>query len=130
MDRKTEIIKMRTEMDYNCAQAALCALEDLTGLSRDTAVAITDGFGGGIRCGEVCGAVTGAVMAIGIMCREEGDKNPRNAKVSALTKKLTEKFIEENGCLACRDLKASPKHTDCNKYIIDAVKIVEELIKE
>ena len=51
---------------FNCAQAVLGALGDYTGLDEKTALALTAGFGGGVRCGEICGAASGAVMALGL----------------------------------------------------------------
>lgn len=130
MDRREEILKMRTQMGYNCAQAALCALEDMTNLDRETAIAVTEGAGGGMRCGEICGALSGAVLALGLICKNRGEPMIRNARVKELTEKLTERFKEREGHLACRDLLAECGHANCNKYIIDAVEIVSELTKE
>jgi C_GCAxxG_C_C family probable redox protein len=50
---------------YNCAQAVLGAFCEESGLDINIAFKLANGFGGGIRCGETCGAVSGAVMAIG-----------------------------------------------------------------
>jgi hypothetical protein len=36
------------------------------GLPRETSLKIASGLGGGVRCGEVCGAATGAVLVIGL----------------------------------------------------------------
>ena len=41
---------------YNCAQAVLASAGKLTGLDEAEALAIAAGFGGGLRCGEVCAA--------------------------------------------------------------------------
>ena len=51
---------------YNCAQSVLAALGSYTGLDEKTALSISGGFGGGVRCGEICGAASGAVMALGL----------------------------------------------------------------
>ena len=51
---------------YNCAQSVLAALGSYTGLNEKTALAVSGGFGGGVRCGEICGAASGAVMALGL----------------------------------------------------------------
>ena len=53
---------------YNCAQSVLGVFCEDGELDRDIALKLANGFGGGLRCGEVCGAVTGAVMAIGLKC--------------------------------------------------------------
>ena len=43
----------------NCAQSVLCSLEEYTNLPFETAKRIAEGFGGGVRCGEICGSITG-----------------------------------------------------------------------
>ena len=50
---------------FNCAQSVLAALQEETGLDESTAKRVAAGFGGGVRCGEICGSITGAVMAFG-----------------------------------------------------------------
>ena len=39
----------------NCAQSVLMALQNETGLDEDTSRRVATGFGGGVRCGEICG---------------------------------------------------------------------------
>ena len=43
----------------NCAQSVLCSLEEYTNLPFETARRVAEGFGGGVRCGEICGSITG-----------------------------------------------------------------------
>lgn len=91
---------------YNCAQAVLCAFEDITGLNKDTASAISSSFGGGIgRMREVCGAVSGAAMVLGLV---KGSYSPDNFQAKkdhyALIQEFAAKFKEENGSIICREL--------------------------
>ena len=52
---------------YNCAQAVVCAFDDLTGLDRETAARLASSFGGGMgRMREVCGTVSGALLVLGL----------------------------------------------------------------
>ena len=54
---------------YNCAQSVLFALYDQINpnIKNDFIPKIASGFGGGIgRCGSVCGALTGSIMAVGL----------------------------------------------------------------
>jgi C_GCAxxG_C_C family probable redox protein len=66
----TEHQKRATELfesGAQCAQAALGALCDVTGLSLDDALSLSASFGGGIgRMREACGALSGILMAIGL----------------------------------------------------------------
>ena len=45
---------------YNCAQAVVCAYCDLVGLDKETAYKMSEGFGFGMGCMEMCGALSGA----------------------------------------------------------------------
>jgi C_GCAxxG_C_C family probable redox protein len=90
----------------NCAQSVLMAFGDRINLSAEQTFAIASGFGGGIaKNGEVCGAVSGAVMVIGLLNGKPGD-NPEEAK--ARVAKITDQFIEEfkvrQQSIICREL--------------------------
>ena len=54
---------------YNCAQAVLCAFDDVTGIDKQTSTRLASSFGGGMgRLREVCGTVSGALLVLGIVC--------------------------------------------------------------
>jgi len=63
--RKTKAIEL-FDQRYNCAQAVFLAYsDDLSEEEKDIALKLASGFGGGIAgTGEVCGVITGAVMAL------------------------------------------------------------------
>lgn len=53
---------------YNCSQAVLLSYSDITGLDDKTAAMLASGFGGGMgRMREVCGAVSGMFIVLGIV---------------------------------------------------------------
>lgn len=122
----------------NCSQALFSAFSEELGLDKKTAKRIASGFGGGMGCaGETCGAVTGAVMVIGL---KHGD----SGKAASLTKELLERFKDRNGDLICRTLLDCDISTDegmakarknnlfasrCPKFVEDAAEIVEELVR-
>lgn len=91
---------------YNCAQAVLCAFEDVTGMERSTAAAVASSFGGGIgRMREVCGAVSGAVMVLGIAKGYTDPKDPVSKRNHyRLVQEFMRRFREENGSYICREL--------------------------
>lgn len=91
---------------YNCAQAVLLAFDDVTGLDKETASAISSSFGGGLgRMREVCGAVSGAAMVLGIVKgRYPAEDHSAKSAHYKLVQKFAEKFKEENGSIICRDL--------------------------
>ena len=52
---------------FTCSAAVFSAFSEELGLDTDTARKIACGFGGGIsHTGNICGAVSGAIMAIGL----------------------------------------------------------------
>ncbi len=67
---------------YNCAQAVAVAFCDVTGLEPDFAARMASSFGGGLgRQREVCGAVSGMLMAAGLLYGYDtpGDENAKRA---------------------------------------------------
>ena len=66
MDRIKQAVTAFKE-GFSCSQAVFSALSESSGLERNTALKISQPFGGGIaHMGDTCGAVTGAFMAIGL----------------------------------------------------------------
>ena len=102
-----------------CSQCTLLALQEVFGLTNDAVLKASTGFAGGIgRMGSICGALSGAVMALGILYGrdEETMKNPDEAvrtqrrediedKLGTLIKKLRSKFEEEYGTIICDDIE-------------------------
>lgn len=112
---------------YNCAQCVLAACEEYTGLSREQALAISGPFGGGMRCGEMCGAVSGALMAIGMCCPFNDAENAEaKAKIATLAKQFTGSFKADMGNLRCLDLKKDG--VPCKELIAYAAELAEKTI--
>lgn len=130
---------------YNCAQAVLSRFAERYGMSRDDAFRIGTGFGGGIaRNGEACGAVTGAVMALGLRYgQREGDDRSIQENTYEKVNEFLEHFRALHGSCVCRvilegiDLKTSDGQQAfgdknmmgvCRRCVSDAVDIVEALV--
>jgi C_GCAxxG_C_C family probable redox protein len=128
---------------YNCSQAVLLAFGDKTGLDEKTAARAASSFGGGMgKLREVCGAVSGMFMALGLI---EGYDNPkaREEKIAQYksVQELAGEFSAQNGSIICRELlglgekKESPipslrtkeyyKKRPCEELVADAVRIFE-----
>lgn len=86
------------ESGSNCCQAVLGACCDHWNMDEDTAYRLGAFFGGGMRRGEVCGAVTGALMALGLAY---GDENNRKSTKSL---EFMKAFREQYGSLLCKEL--------------------------
>lgn len=91
---------------YNCAQAVIFALAGDAGLDPDLAVKLSTGFGGGFgRKQEVCGAVSGAVMALSMKYgRGEGEAREKADRCYEKVREYIDAFKAESGALLCRDL--------------------------
>ena len=114
------------ESGENCCQSVLgCCCEHFQ-MDAETAYRLGAFFGGGMRCGEVCGAVTGALMALGIAY---GDQENRKCQKSH---EFLKAFEAAYGHLACKELLAPPgmkKKEMCPKYINFAAKYLEDEFK-
>ncbi len=125
---------------YNCAESVLLALSDYTGIHCECIPAIAAGFGGGMKTGNVCGAVTGALMGIGLI-HGGTDTNARN-KVNTLVTTFMEQFQKEHNTVVCRELlgvdvmtkegiqyyKKANLHTQCENYVTTAFQIAKTLL--
>ncbi len=91
---------------YNCAQAVFAAFSDMTGLDEQTSFKLASSFGGGFgRQREVCGAVSGMVMAAGIICGYDSPTdNTAKKDHYTLVQRLMKEFSDENGSYICREL--------------------------
>ena len=52
---------------FNCCQSVLAAFQDVIGLTETQCLTLGGGFGAGAGTGELCGAVTGAVMVLDLL---------------------------------------------------------------
>ena len=52
--------------NFNCSQAVLTAFAEDFGLSEKLTLSLGTSFGGGARNGQMCGAVSGALMVLGL----------------------------------------------------------------
>jgi C_GCAxxG_C_C family probable redox protein len=143
MSEKVENAKRLFANGYNCAQSVLGAFCDDYGLDKKTALKLSNGLGGGIRNGEVCGAVSGAVLAIGLKYgfyieKDIEQKNLCNKKAID----FVNAFRKENGAILCRELlgvdirapedfltaeaKDAVKNV-CSNMVASAVRILEDM---
>lgn len=143
MDKK-QIALDAMSKKFNCAQSVFVALSDEVGVNRETALKTAACFGGGMRCGEVCGAVTGSLMALGMKygsCMEDDLSGKQLTGQKALD--FINKFKEKNGTILCKELlKYDPTNLEemqeaiqkghevvCTKAVCDAVEIAQEMLK-
>ena len=130
---------------FHCSQAVFVAFAEELGLTEEQALKIGACFGSGMRKGEVCGACTGALMALGLKYgqSEEEDIESR-LKTNEVTDRFMEAFKEENGSYMCRELLGCDLSTQegiakalekklftefCPKMVESATRIAEDILK-
>ena len=91
---------------YNCAQSVFLAFAPDIGVEAEPAARLSSAFGGGMgRLREVCGAVSGMLMAAGALYgyASPGDDGAK-AELYALVQELAGQFKAEFGTMICREL--------------------------
>lgn len=136
MDRINDAVQL-FENGYVCSQAVFAAFSSDFGVSKEDALKIGACFGSGMRKAEVCGACTGALMALGL---KYGDDKATSDEVC---NRFLDEFREANGSYICRDLLGCDISTEegvnfarennlfrefCPKMVESAAEIVEKLI--
>ncbi len=90
---------------FNCSQAVLTAFAPDFELDEKLALMLGTQFGGGARNGEMCGAVSGALMVLGLKYGHyESDNSEQKSRAYAIAVEYTKRFKELNGSIVCRDL--------------------------
>ena len=122
---KARQLRASTDIHYNCAQSVLVTFAAEMGLSEQQAYDLGAHFGSGMRHGGTCGALTGALMVLGMAGKGEG-------KTAA---DLMAKMRQEHGALECAALlKASKeqgveKKAHCDGLVYEMVQAVEDILK-
>ncbi len=122
---KAKELRAITERHYNCAQSVVVPFAKDAGIDEETAYRVASNFGGGMKMGSVCGAVTGGLMALGLL----GKDDPSDA--NAFCRRIRENHA---GCLMCRDLlrinaeHGGLKKPHCDAMVYEAVQLVEEMV--
>ncbi len=129
---------------YNCAQSVVLSFADDLKYSKELALKISAGFGGGMgKQQETCGAVTGAIMVLGLLKGEEVNNNDElKAEAYSSVKELSREFIAAYKTTRCRELIACDLNTPegsakfkeeklmenvCAGCVAKAVQIVESI---
>jgi len=91
---------------FNCAQAVVTSFADRFDTDKETLFLASNGFGGGMgRMQEVCGAVSGGIMTIGLLFgRGEVDSIENQETTYRKVRELITRFKTEFGSISCKDL--------------------------
>lgn len=141
-----EEIKSSLISGLDCGQTVITCFSDELGLDESTVQKLSSAFGGGMYCGDTCGAVIGALMVLGMKYGFHkpvvfSDKNMIHDK----TIEFRHRFEARRGSCICRDLLGADLSTPtgiaviqqkkllselCPEIIFDAIEILEEMFDE
>jgi C_GCAxxG_C_C family probable redox protein len=145
MSDKSSVAVEKFMSGFNCAQSVISVFCEETGTSDDMALKISCGLGGGMgRNQEVCGAVTGGILVLGLRHgRGVNDEPSETMFTYQKTSEFMSRFAERNGSYICRDLLngcdlnteagqqefkgKELKYSICKVCIESAVEILEEI---
>ncbi len=145
MDSKVQQTVEKFEKGFNCSQAVLSSFSEQFGLDHELALKIATGFGGGMHINGTCGAVTGAVMVLGL--KYGNIEEDKQAKENTYRKviEFANKFGVRNSTVKCHDLLGCDITTMegvqiarekglfssiCPRLVQDAAEILEEMLAE
>ena len=133
---------------FNCSQSVFTVFSIEYGYSENDALKVSCPFGGGMgRQQQTCGAVTGALMAIGLKYGKGiNDTEEKKQLTYSKTREFFEEFIKIHGSTNCRELLDGLDMTDpedhkkimdrklfdinCEEYVASAVKISERILND
>ena len=126
LDQRVNLACELRAKGYNCAQCVLMAFEDFISEGETATLSrAAHGFGSGIGAsGEVCGAISGTVMILGIA--REGVARP---ELYREVREAMAEFEQLEGSRLCRDLKG-PGRKPCLELITDAVTMLHNRLAQ
>jgi C_GCAxxG_C_C family probable redox protein len=97
--------------EFYCSEAVVKTIKDAFNLSvSDDVISMASGFPVGMgNAGCLCGAVSGGVMALGLVFGRTAPKDKKVDKAMKLSRELHDIFKKRHKCLCCRTL---------NKYML------------
>ena len=103
MQNPIQTAQDRFSQGFNCSQAVFSAYASQLGMDDETALKLASPFGGGVtHQGDVCGAVSGALMALGLG-RGSASVDQKD-ETYHLAEDFIRRFQERHGSILCREL--------------------------
>lgn len=132
---------------FSCSQAIFSAFSEELGLDPTTALRVAGAFGGGMAAtAKTCGAVTGALMVIGLRyAMVIASDDAAKKKTYDISREFMRRFAEKNGSIVCAQLLGVDISTPeghkrakdegltkslCPGFVRSAAEIIEEILSE
>ncbi len=144
MDNAKRAVEVFKE-GFSCSQAVLEAFCEDLGMDRDTALKISQSFGGGMaHMGETCGAVTGALMVIGLQYgRTKAEDTEAKEQTYTTVHEFIKRFKAKYDSIICKEILGYDVSKDeefkeaqeeevfqtiCPKFVQSAAEICKDLL--
>jgi len=118
---------------HNCAESVFLAVNEVFngGIEPGAAARIATGLGGGLGAtGGTCGALTGGVLAIGLIAGAD-PAVARRKKIYPLAATLQERFTQRFGTTCCRELTrdiSGNRRAHCSTMTTEAAAICADIL--
>lgn len=143
---KIEQAVERFKNGYSCSQAIFSTYAPIFDVPDELAIKISTGLGGGIgRTAGICGAVSGAVLVLGLKFGSPKSDPQNKEMVYAKVREFLRLFNERHNTVNCRELlgcdistpegfnKARSENlfkTICPNYVRSSAEILEQLLEK
>ena len=121
---ETKALRARKDIHFNCCQSILVPFCRECGLTQEQAYQLGAHFGAGMKHGATCGAVTGALMVLGL-----------SGQGNAAASELMARFKDQNQALDCATLlrlateRGEERKPHCDRMVYEAEALLEELLE-
>ena len=125
--KRAHELRAITEPHYNCAQSVTVSFAPVMGITEQQAYAMAANFGGGMKMGSVCGALTGCLMVLGYCGLDD---------VGMLQNLYRGMRKRHENAMNCVDLlrlnseKGLPKKPHCDAMVYEFIEVTENLLRE
>ena len=136
-----QMAKDMMDLGFHCSQVVADHIAERFDLDKGAWLRLTAGLGGGCCHGDTCGAISAAILGLGVAYGyDEANPGEKDVFLKEKVKELQERFIEKNGSVLCRDLlngydNADPNRVSkpdtwdkCPMFCADAAELMDELI--
>ncbi|NLJ37823.1 MAG: C_GCAxxG_C_C family protein [Candidatus Atribacteria bacterium] len=134
------------QQGFNCCESTLMGLSDYLGKSCQFFPRLATGFGGGLgHTGNVCGAITGSIMALGLKFgRDQAQDKKTRDDFYVLVEHFINDVKKELGAIDCIDLigvllnteeglkeyRKNNMHLKCREFIQTINQIAKEYLDQ
>jgi C_GCAxxG_C_C family probable redox protein len=129
---KADIARSCFGQGFSCSQAVFSAYAADYGMDQEAALRVAAAFGGGLaRTGGPCGALSGALMVIGL---QHGMVSVDAPQAKEHTYRVAQEFVERfraaNGAVDCRDLLGHDMSTPEGRQAIKEGRLTKAICPE